>query len=479
MMFSFCRILKQKSLLFLATLLLSSILSFGQWSSTNYHLTFDQSPDDQHVSMNAPSLSGSFTIETWVRLDNNSCPGQQKPTSNDAFVSIGDHKSSAQGAFGGAEIGIQAYGCNTNNYRPVWKGAINNNNNPCNKQKFYFIVGDGAGTSSTDVMMVSSSTTPSCNTWYHVAGVFDDANNTIEMWVNGSKQNTQTYSGSVSFPNTMTMGREAVPTSSQKGYFDGDLDNVAIWNTDKNYSSSSSSSDYYQNTIATNATNLVDYYHFNQSTSHQSSIRDATSSANDGTKTSSGSNHVDFAGSGSSTPLPVELIHFELTPNGESIEIHWSTASELNNHFFTLEKSWDGIHWNVLTKLEGKGTSNDLSHYSFTDLQPYPNQTFYRLKQTDFNGKFEYVAMKSVSSENGDAAQISVSPNPSSNWLKIENVSFPLEQIRFFNAMCNDVSDQINIVQQTNHSLLVDISSLSNGLYSILSPASSAKFIKK
>jgi len=87
--------------------------------------------------------------------------------------------------------------------------------------------------------------------------------------------------------------------------------------------------------------------------------------------------------------------------------------------------------------------------------------------------------MKSVSSENGDISQISVSPNPSSNWLKIENVSFPLEQIRFFNAMCNDVSDQISIVQQTNHSLLVDISSLPNGLYSILSPASSAKFIKK
>lgn len=464
-MFSFCRILKQKSLLFLATLLLSSILSFGQWTSTNYHLSFDQSPDAQYVSMNAPSLSGSFTIETWVRLDNGSCPGSNNPTSNDAFVSIGDHKSSAQGAFGGAEIGIQAYSCSG---RPVYSTSN------CNRRKFYFIVGDGSGTGSSNVMMVSSSTTPSCNTWYHVAGVFDDANNTIEMWVNGSKQNTQTYSGSVSFPNTMTMGREAVPTNSQKGYLDGDLDNVAIWNTDKSYTTSN-----YTNTIATNATNLVDYYHFNQSTSHQSSIRDATSSANNGTKTSSGSNHVDFVGSGSSTPLPVELIHFELTPNGESIEIHWSTASELNNHFFTLEKSWDGIHWNVLAKLEGKGTSNDLSHYSFTDLQPYPNQTFYRLKQTDFNGKFEYVAMKSVSSENGDISQISVSPNPSSNWLKIENVSFPLEQIRFFNAMCNDLSDQINIVQQTNHSLLVDISSLSNGLYSILSPASSAKFIKK
>ena len=450
--------------------MLSSILSFGQWSSTNYHLSFNQTSNgDQYISASGPSLSNSFTIETWVRLDNGSCPGSNNPTSNDAFVSIGDHKSDPQGAFGGAEIGIQAYSCSG---RPVYSTSN------CNRRKFYFIVGDGNGgtnPSQSQVMMVSSTTTPSCNTWYHVAGVFDDANNTIEMWVNGVKESTQTYSGSVSFPNSMAMGREAVPTSSHQGYLDGDLDNVAIWNTDKSYTTSN-----YTNTIATNATDLVDYYHFNQSsTSSSDPIRDATSSANNGTNTSSGSNYVDFVGSGSSTPLPVELIHFELTPNGESIEIHWSTASELNNHFFTLEKSWDGIHWNVLAKLEGKGTSNDLSHYSFTDLQPYPNQTFYRLKQTDFNGKFEYVAMKSVSSENGDISQISVSPNPSSNWLKIENVSFPLEQIRFFNAMCDDVSDQISIVQQTNHSLLVDISSLPNGLHSILSPASSAKFIKK
>lgn len=469
-MFSFCRILKQKSLFFFATLSLSSILSFGQWTSTNYHMSFrSQSPPD-YAEMNTPSLSGSFTLETWVRLDGKSCPNNNpgKPVSNDAFISIGDHRSSAQGAFGGAEIGIQAYSSGSG-FEPIYGNT--------GLGKFYFIVGDGAGTSSTDRMMVSSSTTPSCNTWYHVAGVFDNTNNKIEMWVNGVRESSVTYNGSIAtWANKMMLAREADPGSSNEGYLDGDLDNVAIWNTDKNYSSSSSSSDYYQNTIATNATNLVDYYHFNQSSRGSTDpIRDATSSANNGTNNNSAS----YVTSGTSTPLPVELIHFELIPNGESIEIHWSTASELNNHFFTLEKSWDGIHWNVLTKLEGKGTSNDLSHYSFTDLQPYPNQTFYRLKQTDFNGKFEYVAMKSVSSENGDISQISVSPNPSSNWLKIENVSFPLEQIRFFNAMCNDVSDQINIVQQTNHSLLVDISSLPNGLYSILSPASSAKFIKK
>jgi len=359
--------------------LLTSILSFGQWSQTNYHLSFSQRTNNnsQYISASSPSLSNSFTIETWVRLDNHSCPGQNKPASNDAFVSIGDHKNTPQGAFGGAEIGIQAH-CTTTSCQPVYK-----NDSAANVQKFYFIVGDGnicngcTNPSSSQVMMVSSSTTPSCNTWYHVAGVFDDANNTIEMWVNGVKESSRTYSGSVSFPNSMAMGREAVPTSNKKGYLDGDLDNVAIWNTDKSYTTSN-----YNNTIATNATDLVDYYHFNQSnisSSANNKILDATSGANDGTNTSTGSDYVDFAGSGSSTPLPVELIHFELTPNGESIEIHWSTASELNNHFFTLEKSWDGIHWNVLAKLEGKGTSNDLSHYSFTDLQPYPNQTFYRL----------------------------------------------------------------------------------------------------
>jgi hypothetical protein len=88
--------------------------------------------------------------------------------------------------------------------------------------------------------------------------------------------------------------------------------------------------------------------------------------------------------------LPIELISFLAIPNDQSIEIRWTTATEINNDFFTIERSLDARDWEILGTLNGAGTTSQVQKYSYTDNFPHEGIAYYRLKQTDFDGSFEY-----------------------------------------------------------------------------------------
>ena len=88
--------------------------------------------------------------------------------------------------------------------------------------------------------------------------------------------------------------------------------------------------------------------------------------------------------------LPVRLISFKAKKSDHTVNCDWETASEINNDFFTVERSLDGIHYIPLTTLKGAGNSTTLLSYHFEDLSPVTGDSYYRLKQTDFDGKFEY-----------------------------------------------------------------------------------------
>jgi hypothetical protein len=115
------------------------------------------------------------------------------------------------------------------------------------------------------------------------------------------------------------------------------------------------------------------------------------------------------------TPLPIELIKFsgkEIYDNKSLIQ--WSSGSETNNDFYTLERSADGIKFKEIYRVKGAGNSNTIRNYSFVDNAPEEQTSYYRLKQTDYDGttvtfKTIQVTMKGKSKE---AAAIRVSPNP-------------------------------------------------------------------
>lgn len=103
-----------------------------------------------------------------------------------------------------------------------------------------------------------------------------------------------------------------------------------------------------------------------------------------------------FVGNGGSL-LPIVLSDFQASLTlSQTVNVEWSTFSEKNNDFFTVERSADGKNFEVLTTVEGAGNSNKKLYYSFEDKQPLAGYNYYRLKQTDFNGDYEYFKIVGV-----------------------------------------------------------------------------------
>jgi len=89
--------------------------------------------------------------------------------------------------------------------------------------------------------------------------------------------------------------------------------------------------------------------------------------------------------------LPVELLYFNNSVASNQVVLNWATSSETNNDFFTIERSTDGVSFEIIATISGAGNSNSILTYHFADENPINGTSYYRLKQTDFDGKFEYV----------------------------------------------------------------------------------------
>jgi len=112
--------------------------------------------------------------------------------------------------------------------------------------------------------------------------------------------------------------------------------------------------------------------------------------------------------SGSANPLPIELISFDAKLDGKVVKLFWKTASETNNNYFTIERSADGTDFTIITKVDGAGNSTNIRSYSAVDTDPLSGYSYYRLKQTDYDGKFTY--SKIVSINNSDFESVSQEP---------------------------------------------------------------------
>ncbi|MBC7777949.1 MAG: hypothetical protein H7246_21120, partial [Phycisphaerae bacterium] len=114
-----------------------------------------------------------------------------------------------------------------------------------------------------------------------------------------------------------------------------------------------------------------------------------------------------------SEPLPVELVAFNAGMHKDkAVLLNWRTASESNNEGFHIDHSPDGRSWQTRGFVPGHGNSQTEQVYQFLDERPLPGTNYYRLKQIDFNGQFEYSAIKSVLVAGDRKLAIQVYPNP-------------------------------------------------------------------
>jgi len=129
-----------------------------------------------------------------------------------------------------------------------------------------------------------------------------------------------------------------------------------------------------------------------------------------------------LASTTTNNPLPIELTYFEAVENGQQVELSWETASEIDNDYFTIERSQDGIHFEAIEKVLGAGNSTQTIEYSTVDKSPYNGVSYYRLKQTDYNGEFSYSEIEVVNFSKSD--EIAVYPNPVKEVLNINGLLF-------------------------------------------------------
>jgi hypothetical protein len=118
-------------------------------------------------------------------------------------------------------------------------------------------------------------------------------------------------------------------------------------------------------------------------------------------------------------PLPIELLSFTAIPKNKKVELNWQTATEINNDYFTIERSATGENFSPIATIDAAGNSNSILNYIDFDNTPLSGVSYYRLKQTDFDGNYSYSSIVSVNFISNEILIESIYPNPVQNELTI------------------------------------------------------------
>ncbi len=169
--------------------------------------------------------------------------------------------------------------------------------------------------------------------------------------------------------------------------------------------------------------------------------------------------------------LPISLINFNAKCENASADVQWSTASEQNNDYFSLERSIDAASWELLATVQGAGNSNNIKKYQYTDDAPYQGISYYRLKQTDFDGAFKYFGPVSAQCDQGaNSPSVAYYPNPFTQQIMVDisNLITNNATVSIFNILGEKIFDEaIADINENNHKFILDLKVLASGVYTI------------
>ena len=233
------------------------------------------------------------------------------------------------------------------------------------------------------------------------------------LTVSGSPVNTLLNGGYWTVtPNTQPASGSYHLTMYERGY------------TNPVYSSASSNNLYYIGLDRTNGTSPWSYNGITTGTTQQVSGGTVTVPYNNLTV------FGDFAIGYGNAVLPITLSAFNATlQNDQTVRVTWSTSAEINNAYFSLERSVNGVDFEILNEQEGAGNSTTLLNYAYVDAHPVAGTNYYRLKQVDFDGTFAYGPVRQVTltgnvvNNDFNASGIAVYPNPSTGLFSMHATS--------------------------------------------------------
>ncbi|MDZ7880762.1 MAG: T9SS type A sorting domain-containing protein [Saprospiraceae bacterium] len=201
---------------------------------------------------------------------------------------------------------------------------------------------------------------------------------------------------------------------------------------------------------------------------------------------------IDYYGNTRTTPdigaiefssvLPIELLYFsgQNTEGGKNY-LTWQTANESKNAGFDIEASQDGVRFEKIGFVKGNGTTNDAKKYNFTDEKIASGLTYYRLKQVDIDGRFEYSKIISVLRKSDKFNAISVSPNPANDVLNIlvETKTDDDLEINLLDIFGKTIKHQKMATQQGLNNKSLDLQDLPNGIYFLQLQQGSERIVRK
>ena len=142
----------------------------------------------------------------------------------------------------------------------------------------------------------------------------------------------------------------------------------------------------------------------------------------------SGFGYFTFGSTNGNNTLPIVLGKWSAESISGQVKLEWATFTEINNDYFTIERSKNGTEWEVLNYVSGAGNSNEIRNYELFDRKPLPGNNYYRLTQTDFDGGFEVFDVISVNIASD--ADMNIWPNPSNGQSLNITSSSPVETLQ-------------------------------------------------
>jgi hypothetical protein len=149
-----------------------------------------------------------------------------------------------------------------------------------------------------------------------------------------------------------------------------------------------------------------------------------------------------------SLPLRFESISARVVKNGEAVQINWSAASQLNNAYFEVQRSVDGVHFESVSRVSGCLSCSDLQHYTATDNHPLKGTSFYRIKQVDVDGKASYSTIVSITLSKSKFT-LDIYPTVTSDAFTVQVQNNGLQKRALIQILCADGK----LVQQQTISL--------------------------
>lgn len=329
-----------------------------------------------------------------------------------------------------------------------------------------------SATGLTQPEVLDANTVLTQGVYHHIAITYSKANSLLTMYIDGVNANSATididadsiYYGSDSHDSSVNyIGLSSFAGDPQ---LDGTIDEFRVSDTVRY------AADFIPSVPFTQDQYTVALYHFDEGTGQM-------------TADSSGNNYTAMLGStidadsndpswiACSTVLANSFLSFTATAVKDQVQLNWSAAANVNTRYFEIQRSNDAIHFTAINKIAQTGTTGSYN-YSYTDLSPAQGNNYYRLKQVDVNGKYEYSKIASVNI-NGNGV-FKIYPTIASSKIHV-SVSQTPSTIIIFNLN----GKAVKTIRLDNAEQDVNISALPAGNYIIrnITTNSSLKFVKQ